>query len=97
MTNIPNEQLFLRRGMQSSRVGDDTIIFDDRVGKYYVTGQVGGDIWEMLSSSLSESDICTRLLARYDIDALTCRSQVEDFLHNMMNVDLIEMKSSGRS
>jgi Coenzyme PQQ synthesis protein D (PqqD) len=83
---------YIRRDLQGSRVGDDLVIFDDRVGKYFATGPVGADIWDMLATPLSMDAICEKLLAMYDIDAPTCRTQAEAFLKRMEAADLVGQK-----
>lgn len=89
MTIMPSDKLYQRRELQGSRVGDDLVIFDDRVGKYFATGPVGADIWAMLSQPISAAALHERLIAMYDIDLETCRSQLQDFLTKMVDADLV--------
>jgi hypothetical protein len=89
MTMLPSDKLYLRRELQGSRVGDDLVIFDDRVGKYFATGPVGADIWDMLAEPISPNAVHTRLMAMYAIDDATCRAQIDDFLAKMAEADLV--------
>ncbi|PTM41735.1 PqqD family peptide modification chaperone [Bosea sp. 124] len=89
MTILPSDKVYQRRELQGSRVGDDLVIFDDRVGKYYATGPVGADIWAMLAQPISAAALHERLMAMYDIDFETCRDQVQDFLAKMADADLV--------
>ena len=89
MTLLSPDKLYLRRELQGSRVGEDMVIFDDRVGKYFATGPVGADIWDMLATPTSPDAMHAKLMAMYDIDDATCRTQISDFLVKMAEADLV--------
>lgn len=89
MSHIENG-LFRRVDLQGSRVGPDIVIFDDRVGKYFASGPVGADIWDMLGEAISVEAICVRLLAMYEIDETTCQNEVDTFLSELRNLNLVE-------
>lgn len=58
----------------ASSVSDSKIVLDLGQGVYYDLQGVGGEIWEMLASPISEEEIVSRLLEVHD-DAR--REQVE--------------------
>ena len=80
---------YIRSDIQGSRLGDEIVFFDDRVGKYFSTGSVGAYIWELLESPTDFDTICARLLDTYDIDEKTCRAQAFAFLGKMIEIELI--------
>jgi hypothetical protein len=88
----PLHSVYARRPLDGHRVGDDLVIFDDRVGKYFATGPVGADIWEMLETPMSFDGMCARLLNLYAIDEATCRDQVGAFLERMTAADLLAIQ-----
>lgn len=94
MTALLSNKLYIRRELQGSRVGDDLVIFDDRVGKYYATGPVGADIWDMLVEPASPEAMHERLMGIYMIDDTTCRRQINEFLAKMLDADLVTLASA---
>ena len=90
MLEIVAAEKYVRSDVQGSRLGDEIVFFDDRVGKYFSTGSVGADIWEMLESPTDFDTICAKLLDMYDIDDQTCRAQAFAFLGKMIEIELIE-------
>ena len=93
MLDILDMKKYVRSDVQGSRLGEEIVFFDDRVGKYFATGPVGADIWEMLESPTDFETICINLVASYDIDDTTCRSQAFAFLGKMIEIDLVEVVS----
>ncbi|MBD1209255.1 MAG: PqqD family protein [Ignavibacteria bacterium] len=82
---------YVRADVQGSRLGDEIVFFDDRVGKYFATGPVGADIWDMLDSPMNLETICAKLLAAYEIEEDTCRLQVFAFLEKMTELKLVSV------
>lgn len=82
---------YSRLEVQGNRLGDEIVFFDDRVGKYFATGPVGADIWDMLESPMYFDQICKGLLEAYEIDENTCRVQAFAFLEKMEELRLVEV------
>jgi hypothetical protein len=59
--------------------------------KYYSLGGVGGRIWELVQEPRSVGDLCERLAEEFDVEAAVCRSDVEEFLLNLLDEGLIEV------
>lgn len=73
-----------------SRIDDELIFFDQQVGRYYATGSVGADVWEILDSPKSVSEICDRLQELYEIDRITCETQLYPFLQDLLETGLVQ-------
>lgn len=58
-------------------------------GKYYGLNEVGSRIWELLQQAVSPDEIEAQILREYDVDAATCRQEVNDFLRRMLAEKLI--------
>jgi Coenzyme PQQ synthesis protein D (PqqD) len=82
---------YARSEVQGNRLGDEIVFFDDRVGKYFATGPVGADIWDMLESPMDFDQICKGLLENYEIDETTCKTQALAFLEKMKELKLVEV------
>lgn len=93
MTSNDSYPRYRRVDLQGSRVGDDIVIFDDRIGKYFASGPVGADIWEMLTDWIGSQEICANLLSAYEIDDQTCRDEVNAFLTELTNLNLVQTQT----
>ena len=91
MSVTPDTALYSRSDVQGNRLGDEIVFFDDRVGKYFATGPVGADIWEMLESPTNFETIFDNLLQSYEIDRDTCRDQAFAFLGKMIEINLVKI------
>ncbi len=89
MKNFSDDTIVCRKDLSASRLQDEIVMFDDNAGKYYATGSVGADIWEMLEQPVAVSAIVRQLLANYDIDEKTCREQVLSFLGELDDAALL--------
>jgi Coenzyme PQQ synthesis protein D (PqqD) len=89
MSGFPPTSTFQRREINGSRVGDDMVLFDDRVGKYFALTPVGVDIWLLIEKPRPVSGIVSALREQYDVDEKTCTDQVESFLRSMIGNDLV--------
>lgn len=59
-------------------------------GKYYNLGLMGGEIWELITTPTSITDIVSRLLVVYDVEQEVCEQQVLSFLSQLHSEGLIE-------
>lgn len=84
------ETLFVRSSALASRVDDDLVFFDADAGKYFATGQVGAEIWELLQEPNSVESICQVLIQRYDVSEDDCRREVEKFIRDLAEAGLVD-------
>jgi hypothetical protein len=59
------------------------------LGKTYRFGGTGGRIWELLREPLTAGEVVNALLIEYDIDRITCESEVFGFLAKLSKERLI--------
>jgi hypothetical protein len=86
-----NETLYRRAKIDGNALGDEIVFFDDRGGKYFATGQVGAEIWKLLSSPMSYDALVANLMTQYDVNEVTCRAETKDFLEKMIGAGLLEV------
>ena len=84
------DDVIARKSVYASRVKDDLVFFDEQAGQYFATGTVGADIWDLIESPRSLRDICSELMARYEVDEATCTTEVERFAEELLNAGLAE-------
>lgn len=87
-------QMIARKPVYASRVKDDLVFFDETAGRYFATGSVGADIWDLIETPRSLDTICAALMDRYDVDAATCRAEVERFVAQLETAGLVQREPS---
>jgi hypothetical protein len=60
-------------------------------GKYYGLEPVGSRIWALLETSRSVSEICTVLVAEFEVEREQCEREVLAFLNLMAQANLIKV------
>jgi hypothetical protein len=65
--------------------------------KYYNLGAVGGKIWDLIEKPISIINLVDGLTKIYEVDPKQCEQDVLDFLSQLLDERLIEVKmdSSG--
>ena len=81
----------LRRNPEllSSRIDTETIMMSMHDGNYYGLNEVAGRIWEILEKEMTFSELTHRLLTEFEVDEVTCRSDVSGFLIKLEEKKLI--------
>lgn len=91
MAAIDSATLIARRPVLGSRVADDLVLFDEAAGRYFATGSVGADIWELIATPQPLAAVCAALVARYDVPPETCAAEVSAFVAEMAAAGLVEL------
>lgn len=93
MPPIPTRALVRRRDQPlTNHLSDnETVMLDTDRGRYYGVRDVGKVIWEHLAYPTTIDELCCHLLARFDVDAETCRREVGGFLDELHKQGLIEI------
>ncbi|MCA3080502.1 MAG: PqqD family protein [Rhodocyclaceae bacterium] len=94
MTENLGKPIYVRANVQGSMLGDEIVFFDERAGKYFATGSVGADIWNLLVDPMDIDGICAALMEAYEVDHETCYGQVIHFLKKMEEANLIVLRST---
>lgn len=76
----------------ASEVENELVMMSLQNGKYYGIDSIGGDIWKMVETPLKVSEICERLMKEYNVDASTCEVDVIEFLKQLGEQGLIDIK-----
>ena len=80
-----------------ANVGDDVVALHVQNGRCFGMEHVTADVWRYLEQPASLDQICSRLLAEYEVDTQTCRAEVVELLETMQRAGLVETVSSQRS
>jgi hypothetical protein len=74
-----------------SNMGQEKVMLSIAKGKYYNLGELGGDIWDMLSEPKPINQLVSELIKVYDVDPVQCEQHVLNFLQHLFEEDLIKM------
>lgn len=68
--------------------GEKVMLSIDR-GKYYNLGEIGGRIWDLISSPVSIGNLVDSLVQEYAVGAEECERHVVQFLNQLTAEELI--------
>jgi hypothetical protein len=93
MKDIEDKMIIhLVKNLEVSDLAGEKVMIDFDTGKYYMLKGVGNDIWGMLQEDIAFGDIIAKLVSEYEVDDITCRESVKEFLNHMQSNDFIIMK-----
>jgi hypothetical protein len=73
-----------------TEVGNSLVILNTSTLKYFEVSGAGTRIWETLKNGMAtEEQLVANLLAQFEVDEATCRSEVRAFLEQAKSLDLI--------
>lgn len=67
----------------SAKVGDEIMMMSAERGDYIGVNAVGARIWELIETPSDMDTICAALVREFEVDAATCRAEVEQFITEM--------------
>jgi hypothetical protein len=77
-------------GFVHAEVDNEVVALSIDRGTCYGLNPVGSRIWKIIENPVAIDDICSRLMAEYDVDAATCERQVLDLLEELRSEGLIK-------
>lgn len=69
-----------------------TVMLDIERGTYFGVQDVGKAIWDQLAEPTTVDDLCSHLMAEFEVDRDTCHEQVQAFLVDLLEHRLIEVQ-----
>jgi hypothetical protein len=85
--------LVQREGNIASDMDGEKVMLNVKNGKYYNLGEVGGEIWEALSSPVSIARIAGIIQENFDVPEELARQDVFEFVQSLLNEDLVAIVS----
>lgn len=77
-------------------LGEEAVVLQLKDGVYYGLNEVGTTIWNYLQEQRSVEEIEKHVLERYDVTVERCEEEVQEFLHNLADAGLIEVRPEVR-
>lgn len=87
----PETVLVRSRDPVSVEVDQTVVMLGLEQGKYYGLEGVAGRIWALLDEPRSVRDVCTALIAEYEIEPEACLSEVTSFLSELAREKLVRV------
>ena len=76
-------------GFIHAEVDHEVVALNIDRGTCYGLNPIGSRIWKIIEDPVTIADICSRLMAEYDVDAATCERQVLDLLEELRSEGLV--------
>lgn len=67
----------------AAKVGEEIVMMSATKGNYIGLSPVGARIWELLETPRSIESLCRALVDEYEVDAATCRTEVDSFIDTL--------------
>jgi len=77
-----------------SKLDDELLAIDSQAGYCYSMNETAGRIWEMISSPVSISELCSQLKNEYTVDENVCLQEVLPLVQNLYDSGLIKVKDA---
>ncbi len=81
----------------SSDLAGEAVILSMRTGMYYGLDRVAAHIWELLRTPTCVADIRDAIVQQYDVESEGCERDVLNFLHQLADQGLIEIRDGTAS
>lgn len=75
----------------TSEVDGEVVMMSIDQGTYSGLDGIGSEIWRLLDSPLTVSEICDAMMARYDVERDVCEKDVLAFLDDLASDDTIRV------
>lgn len=73
----------------SSDIGDEMVMMDINLGKYFSLKGPSGRVWELIDKDTLVHSIYEKLLQEYDVEAEQCEQELFALLHDMREANMI--------
>ena len=89
MTGREKKIEFIKK-LEVTNMDHEKVMIDFDTGRYFRLKGAANDIWEILEDGMTFNQICTRLIAVYEVDKAICEEHVESFLNMMVKYQFIK-------
>ncbi|WP_318505233.1 lasso peptide biosynthesis PqqD family chaperone [Bacillus sp. T3] len=83
--------IFQKKGLIVSDMGEEKVILSVKNGKYYNLGEMGGEIWDLIEEPTPVKKVIEKLMSDYHVEQHECEEEVLLFLESLLKEQLIEI------
>jgi hypothetical protein len=76
-------------GIVSAEIDDEVAMLDIERGICFGMNKVATRVWDLVREPVRVSDICSKLLAEYDVGQADCERQILDLLEELRTEGLV--------
>ncbi|WP_342513164.1 lasso peptide biosynthesis PqqD family chaperone [Sporosarcina sp. FSL K6-1522] len=87
--DVKNALFSQQPGNIVSDMDGEKVMLSIESGKYYNLGELGGEIWELMTEPISVEKLVTTLHSRYDVEQAMCEEHVISFLTQLLDEGLV--------
>jgi hypothetical protein len=69
----------------TAQAGDELVMMSTENDLYIGLTAIGARIWELIETPIDVDTLCARLIEEYDVDAATCRADVDRFVAELVH------------
>lgn len=91
----PHQVVAQAEGSVVSDMDGEKVMFSVKHGKYYNLGEIGGRVWDCISTPLTTRAIVAILTVEYEIEPEACEQQVLAFLEKLLAEGLVYAGDKG--
>lgn len=84
-------------GIESVEASEETVILDDRSELYLATNSTGSVLWAALKDGTTQDALAELLVQRFGIGRNQANQDVQAFIDQLEELDLIDESPSGES
>jgi hypothetical protein len=89
MSITPEITLIRNGNILHAAVGEEVVMMSVESGHYFGLNAVASRIWELLESPKTVSGLCAQICQEFEIDALTCETEVLKFVGELIDRSLL--------
>ena len=75
----------------ATEVDGEVVMMSIEQGNYSGLDGIGSEIWQLIERPLRVSEICQKMMERYDVDRDVCEKDVLVFLNDLASDDTIQI------
>ncbi len=79
----------------SSDLAGEAVILHLGQGMYYGLDEVGARVWQLVQQPCTPADICSAIVAEYDVAPERCQQDILALLGELAAAELIEVRDGG--
>jgi Coenzyme PQQ synthesis protein D (PqqD) len=87
----PETRLLRSKEILFSEIDQDKVMIDIQHGTYFGLNPVAGEIWDLLETPHTLSELVDHLLKAYEVDAATCQAETKSVLEHLLKFGLVEI------
>lgn len=85
-------QLQRKPGLVAADVADNAVLLDIDSGYFFQLNRTGAAVWSLVAEPQSLGAICDRMAGEFRVDPETCRSDVIEFVGDLLERGVLEIR-----